>query len=67
MSSSRNHAKRSHRSEKNKVSAFRSASTRNWVKQSATRTRRSIFARLFSRKAPERQQNHKQTNTNNNI
>lgn len=68
MSSSKNHAKRSHRSETRKSAAYRSSATRNWYRQSVTATRRSIFSRLFTtRKTPAGKQNTKQANTDNNI
>ena len=66
MSSTTNHAKRAHRSESRKRSALRSTSARSWYRQDMSRTRRSIFSRLFNRKTPE-QQNRKHTNTNDNI
>lgn len=71
MSSSRNHAKRSHRSEQRKGSAFRAASARSYYKQSTTAVRRSIFSRIsrfFTRKPPAvKQPTTKQTTNNDNI
>lgn len=49
MSSAANHAKRSHRSEKLKGSAFRASARRSYYNQMPQSKRKSIFARLFSR------------------
>ncbi len=65
MSSAVNHRKRSHRSEMNKNSAFRTASRRAYYRTAPDRNNRSIFSRianLFYRKAlkpsPAKEETH---------
>ena len=53
MSTSTNHAKRSHRSEMRKRGAFNVSSRRAYYRDSPYVNNRGILSRLFRRKAPK--------------